>query len=60
MSKDVKMDAQLDVSREGYAGQLEVLSGPTGRRLRSDAEKAQICERGRSCALIRGDALAGL
>ncbi len=42
MSKDVKMDAQLDVSREGYAGRLEVLSGPTGRRLRSDAEKAQI------------------
>ena len=42
MSKDVKMDAQLDASREGYAGRLEVLAGPTGRRLRSDAEKARI------------------
>lgn len=42
MSKDVKTGAQLDASREGYAGRLEVLAGPTGRRLRPDAEKARI------------------
>ena len=42
MSRDVKMDAQLGVSKEGYAGRMEVLSGPTGRRQRSDADKAQI------------------
>lgn len=29
MSRDVKMDAQLGVSKEGYAGRMEVLSGPT-------------------------------
>jgi len=42
MSRDVKMDAQLGVSRGGYAGRIEVLGGPTGRRQRSDAEKARI------------------
>ena len=42
MSRDVKMDAHLGVSREGYAGRIEVLGGPTGRRQRSDAEKARI------------------
>jgi transposase len=37
------MDAYLGVSREeGYAGRIEVLGGPTGRRQRSDAEKARI------------------
>jgi transposase len=42
MSRDVKLDAHLGVSREGYAGRIEVLGGPTGRRQRSDAEKARI------------------
>jgi transposase len=36
------MDVQLGVSSGGYAGRLEVLEGPTGRRQRSDAEKARI------------------
>jgi hypothetical protein len=36
------MDAQLDVSRESYAGRIAVLAGPTGHRHRSDAEKALI------------------
>jgi len=44
MSRDVKMDAHLGVSRQGYAGRIEVLPGPTGRRQRSDAEKARIAE----------------
>jgi transposase len=42
MDRDVKMDGQLDVSQEGYAGRIEVLAGPTGRRRRSDAERARI------------------
>ncbi len=36
------MDAQMGVSKEGYAGRIEVLAGPTGRRRRSEAEKARI------------------
>ena len=36
------MDARLGVSTGSYAGRLEVLGGPTGRRQRSDAEKARI------------------
>jgi len=35
MTRDVKMDAQMGVSKEGYAGRIEVLAGPTGRRRRS-------------------------
>ena len=35
MTRDVKMDAQLGVSKEGYAGRTEVLAGPTGRQRRS-------------------------
>ena len=42
MSRDVKIDAHLGVSREGYAGRIEMLGGPTGRRRRSEAEKARI------------------
>jgi transposase len=42
MTRDVKMDAQMGVSKEGYAGRIEVLAGPTGRRRRSEAEKARI------------------
>jgi transposase len=39
---DGKMDVHLDVSTAGYGGRLEVLEGPTGRRVRSEAEKARI------------------
>ena len=42
MTRDVKMDAQMGVSKEGYAGRIEVVAGPTGRRRRSEAEKARI------------------
>lgn len=42
MNGDVKMDVQLDVPTEGYAGRIEVVAGPTGRRRRADAEKARI------------------
>ena len=42
MGADGKMDVHLDVSTTGYAGRLEVLEGPTGRRVRSEAEKARI------------------
>ena len=37
-----KMDVHLDVPTTGYAGRLEVLEGPTGRRVRSEADKARI------------------
>lgn len=36
------MDVQLDVSKSGYAGRLDVIEGPTGRRQRTNAEKARI------------------
>lgn len=36
------MDVQIGVSKEGYAGRLDVIADPTGRRQRSDAEKARI------------------
>lgn len=36
------MGVQLDVRRDGYAGRLEVIEGPTGRRRRSEAERARI------------------
>ncbi|CAH1649649.1 transposase [Hyphomicrobiales bacterium] len=42
MEADGKMDVHLDVSKAGYAGRLEVLEGPTGRRVRSASEKARI------------------
>lgn len=42
MGTDGKLDAHLDVSRTGYAGRLEVLEGPTGRRVRSEADRARI------------------
>ncbi len=35
-------DGKMDVSTSGYAGRLEVLEGPTGRRARTDVEKARI------------------
>jgi transposase len=39
---DVKMDGSLDGSTDGYAGRIEVLEGRSGRRLRSEAERARI------------------
>ncbi|GLS20681.1 transposase [Labrys miyagiensis] len=36
------MDAHLDVSTVGYAGRLEVLEGPTGGRVRSEADRTRI------------------
>ena len=36
------MDVQLDVSNGGRVSRLEVIEGPTGRRSRSEAEKARI------------------
>ena len=42
MNEDVKMDVQLDVPTEGYAGRIEVVAGPTGRRRRTDAKKVRI------------------
>ncbi len=42
MERDGKMDVQLDVPSRGYGGRLEVIEGPTGRRRRTDAEKARI------------------
>lgn len=42
MEADGKMDVHLDVSTPGYVGRLEVLEGPTGRRVRSASDKARI------------------
>jgi transposase len=36
------MDGSLDGSTDGYAGRIEVLEGRSGRRLRSEAERARI------------------
>ncbi|MER8944209.1 transposase [Mesorhizobium sp. M0915] len=41
MGANGKTDVDLDVSTAGYAGRLEVLEGPTGRRVRSEAERAR-------------------
>ena len=42
MGRDVKMGGHLDVSGQGGVSRLEVIEGPTGRRRRSHAERAQI------------------
>jgi transposase len=42
MERDGKMDVHLDVPTNGFAGRLEVIEGPTGRRQRTQAEKARI------------------
>ena len=42
MRGDGKTDVQLDVSDHGYAGRLEVVEGPMGRRRRTEAERARI------------------
>ena len=36
------MDGYLDVSTVGYAGRVDVIEGRSGRRLRSEAERARI------------------
>lgn len=36
------MDGSLDGSTEGYAGRIEVIEGRSGRRMRSEAERARI------------------
>jgi len=36
------MDGSLDGSTDGYAGRIEVLEGRSGRRLRSETERARI------------------
>jgi len=42
MGLDGKKDVHLDSSSVGAISRLEVLEGPSGRRVRSDAEKARI------------------
>lgn len=36
------MDVKMDGSTAGYAGRMEVLEGRSGRRMRSEAERARI------------------
>ena len=55
MSRDVKMDAHLGVPTGNYAGRIEVLGGPTGRRQRSDAEKARIAAESLAPAAVVAD-----
>jgi transposase len=42
MGRGGKMGVHLDVPINGFAGRLEVIEGPTGRRQRTRAEKARI------------------
>jgi len=42
MGLDGKKDVHLDSSSVGAVSRLEVLEGPSGRRVRSEAEKARI------------------
>ena len=42
MGLDGKKDVHLDGSSVGAVSRLEVLEGPSGRRVRSEAEKARI------------------
>ena len=42
MGRGGKMGVHLDVPTNGFAGRLEVIEGPTGRRQRTQAEKARI------------------
>ncbi|MGY4281611.1 transposase-like protein [Bradyrhizobium sp. LM2.7] len=42
MGLDSKKDVHLDGSTRGSVGRLEVLEGPSGRRVRSEAERARI------------------
>lgn len=40
--EDGKMDGSLDGSADGYAGRIEIYEGRSGRRMRSEAERARI------------------
>jgi len=42
MGRGGKMGVHLDVPVNGFAGRLEVIEGPTGRRKRTRTEKARI------------------
>ncbi len=42
MGLDSKKDVHLDGSSGGRVSRLEVLEGPSGRRVRSEAERARI------------------
>ena len=42
MARDVRRDAHLDAPYEGFAGRMEVSSGPTGRRRWPEEVKARI------------------
>lgn len=42
MGLDSKNDVHLDGSSGGRVSRLEVLEGPSGRRVRSEAERARI------------------
>jgi transposase len=42
VTRDVKMDAPLGASSEGFVGRIDVIAGPTGRRNRSESEKRRI------------------
>ena len=42
MARDVRRDAHLDAPYEGFAGWMEVSSGPTGRRCWPEEVKARI------------------
>ena len=42
MARDVRRDAHLDAPYEGFAGRMEVWSGPTGRRRWPEEVKARI------------------
>jgi transposase len=54
MAGDGKMGVHLDVPRDGFAGRLEVIEGPTGRRRWSEAEKARIAAE----SLVLGSSVA--
>ncbi|MDK1389325.1 transposase [Sinorhizobium sp. 8-89] len=56
MARDGEMDVHVDVSNGGFAGRLDVIEGPTGRRRRTDAEKARIAAE----SLIAGSAVSEL
>jgi hypothetical protein len=70
MGLDGKKDVHLDSSSIGAVSRLEVLEGPSGRRVRSEAERARIAAESRESAAwrsgggggaqARGDALADL
>ncbi len=42
MERDGKVGVHLDGSRDGGVSRLEVIEGPSGRRLRTKAERARI------------------